>query len=69
MQSGTALQRYGAYHGAGRYLADEPSVAWGFAMASTGGWESSKLKDRALVLGCGQAGPKPQAPHRMVGYL
>ncbi|KAL9067663.1 MAG: hypothetical protein Q9161_006745 [Pseudevernia consocians] len=61
VQSGTALQRHGAAHGAGIYMVDEPSVAWGYATVSTGGWRSSKLKNQQLLLGCELAGPKPQA--------
>lgn len=38
-------------------------------MASTGGWESSKLKDRALVLGRGRAGPKPRAPYGGISVI
>ena len=63
VQSGTALQRHGAAHGAGIYMADEPSLAWGYATATSGGWKSSKLKDMKLLLGCELAGPKPQAPY------
>ena len=62
-QSGTALQRHGAYHGDGIYMADEPSLAWRYAAANSGGWKSSKLKNMKLLLGCELAGPKPQAPH------
>lgn len=62
VQSGTALQRHGASHGAGIYMADEPSLAWGYATANSGGWKSSKLKNMKLLLGCELAGPKPQAP-------
>ena len=61
VQSGTHLQRHGAVHGAGIYMADEPSVAWGYATAFTGGWKSSKLKNMKLLLGCELAGPKPEA--------
>lgn len=63
VQSGTALQRHGAAHGAGIYMADEPSLAWGYATASTGGWKSSKLKNMKLLLGCELAGSKPQASY------
>ena len=61
VQSGTDLQRHGAAHGAGIYMADEPRVAWGYATVSAGGWGSSKLKNKTLLLGCELAGPKPQA--------
>ena len=61
VQSGTDLQRHGAAHGPGIYMADEPRVAWGYATASTGGWKSSKLKGMKLLLGCELAGPKPSA--------
>ena len=60
VQSGTALQRHGAYHGAGIYMADEPSVAWGYATATRGSWKSSQLKNMRVLLGCELAGPKPQ---------
>lgn len=59
VQSGTALQRHGAASGPGIYMADEPSVAWGYATVSTGGWNSSKLKNMKVLLGCELAGPKP----------
>ena len=59
VQSGTKLQRNGAAYGAGIYMADEPSTAWGYATVSAGGWKSSKLKDMKLLLGCELAGPKP----------
>ena len=63
VQSGTALQRHGAAHGAGIYMADEPSLAWGYATASPGGWKSSKLKNMKLLLGCELAGSKPKASY------
>jgi len=63
VQSHTALQRHGAFHGAGIYMADEPSVAWGYATSSAGGWKSSKLKNMKVLLGCELAGQKPQAPY------
>lgn len=69
VQSGTPLQRHGAYHGAGIYMADEPSVAWGYATASTGGWTSSELKDMKLLLGCELAGVKPQAAYNSGIYV
>ncbi len=61
VQSGTDLQRHGAAHGAGVYMADEPRVAWGYATAHVGGWKASKLKNMKLLLGCELAGPKPAA--------
>ncbi len=61
-QSGTALQQHGAQYGPGIYMADEPSVAWGYTTVSSGGWKSSKLKDMRVLLGCELAGSKPQAP-------
>ena len=61
-QSGTALERHGTRYGPGIYMADEPSVAFGYATVSTGGWKSSKLKGMEVLLGCELAGSKPQAP-------
>ena len=61
VQSGTALQRHGAVHGAGIYMADEPRLAWNYATVSTGGWKSSRLKNMKLLLGCELAGSKPTA--------
>ena len=62
VQTGTTLQRHGAQYGPGIYMADEPSVAWGYATASAGGWKSSKLKNVKVLLGCELAGSKPKAP-------
>lgn len=61
VQSGTALQRHGAVHGAGIYMADEPTVAWGYSTACSGGWKSSNLKNTKVLLGCELAGAKPPA--------
>ena len=63
VQSGTALQRHGAVYGAGIYMADEPTVAWGYATACKGGWKSSNLKNTKVLLGCELAGSKPQAAY------
>ena len=61
--SGTPLMQNAASFGPGIYVADEPRVAWDYAKTSTGGWKSSSLKDKRLLLGCELAGPKPQAAH------
>ena len=65
VQSGTALQRHGAHSGPGIYMADEPSMAWGYVTASAGGWKSSNLKNMSVLLGCELAGPKPQSGYGM----
>ncbi|MCJ1411062.1 hypothetical protein MMC19_005150 [Ptychographa xylographoides] len=65
--SGTALQRHGAAHGAGIYMAAEPATAWSYATsvsaasagasASSTGWKNSAMKKNARVLlGCEFAG-------------
>ena len=63
VQSGTALQRHGAAYGSGIYMADEPTVAWGYATAYSGGWKSSNLKNTKVLLGCELAGDKPPAAY------
>ncbi|KAL8796361.1 MAG: hypothetical protein Q9195_001268 [Heterodermia aff. obscurata] len=63
VQSGTALQRHGAAYGTGIYMADEPTVAWGYATAYRGGWKSSNLKNTKVLLGCELAGSKPPAAY------
>lgn len=59
--SGSPLMRNAAVFGPGIYVADEPRVAWDYATTTTGGWKSSSLKDKRLLLGCELAGPKPKA--------
>ena len=59
--SDTSLMQNAASFGPGIYVADEPRVAWDYTKISTGGWKSSSLKDKRLLLGCELAGPKPQA--------
>ena len=59
--SGTPLTQNGASLGPGIYVADEPRLAWNYAKTTTGGWKSSSLKDKRLLLGCELAGPKPSA--------
>ena len=63
VQSGTTLQRHGAAYGAGIYMADEPTVAWGYSTACRGGWKSSNLQSTKVLLGCELAGSKPQAAY------
>ena len=59
--SNTPLMQNAASFGPGIYVADEPRVAWDYAKTTTGGWKSSSLKDKRLLLGCELAGPKPKA--------
>ena len=49
--SNTALQRTGAVHGNGIYLAEEPSTSFSYAPASLS-WKNSGLANMKLVLGC-----------------
>lgn len=65
VQSNGPLQSHGASYGAGIYMADEPSVAWGYVTAPTqdGGWKNSNLKNLMVLLGCELAGQKPQSSY------
>ncbi|KAF2855037.1 hypothetical protein T440DRAFT_464347 [Plenodomus tracheiphilus IPT5] len=53
--SGTALQRIGAAHGKGIYLADEPSTSFSYSPAYLG-WHNSGLANMRVLLGCEVAG-------------
>lgn len=49
--SGTPLQRTGAAHGSGIYLAEEPASALSYAPATLS-WRNSSLTNTKLLLGC-----------------
>ena len=53
--SGTALQRIGAAHGKGVYLADEPATSFTYSAGSLS-WRNSGLGNMRLMLGCEVAG-------------
>jgi len=52
----TSLQRHGGAHGTGIYLAEEPSVASGYANVGGAGWIDSPFKNCEVILGCEYAG-------------
>jgi hypothetical protein len=54
--SGTALQRTGAAHGRGVYMAEEPATSLTYAPTSTS-WRNSGLGGMRVVLGCEVRGP------------
>ena len=56
--SGTSLQRHGAAHGSGIYMAEEPSTSWGYARnaPSVSALKWSSIKDMHVLLGCELAG-------------
>ncbi|KAL8745478.1 MAG: hypothetical protein Q9190_002388 [Brigantiaea leucoxantha] len=56
--SGTSLQRHGAAHGSGIYMAEEPSTSWGYARDAPGvsALKWSNIKDMRVLLGCELAG-------------
>jgi hypothetical protein len=49
--SGTSLQRTGAAHGQGIYLAEEPATSLTYASTTTS-WRNSGLSNMRLLLGC-----------------
>jgi hypothetical protein len=49
--SGTSLQRTGAAHGQGIYLAEEPATSLTYASTTTS-WRNSGLSNTRLLLGC-----------------
>jgi hypothetical protein len=51
IQSGTNLQRTGAAHGKGIYLAEDPSTSFSYSPAAIS-WKSSGLSNMRLLLGC-----------------
>lgn len=59
--SGTALQKHGASHGNGVYVAEGPATSLGYctAIAATGtiGWRHSKFANCRFLLGVEHAGP------------
>jgi hypothetical protein len=55
IQSGTSLQRTGAAHGKGIYLAEEPSTSFSYSPAAVS-WRNSSLNGMRLLLGCEVAG-------------
>ncbi|KAF2728195.1 hypothetical protein EJ04DRAFT_109598 [Polyplosphaeria fusca] len=53
--SGTSLQRTGAAHGRGIYLAEEPSTSQGYSPSAVS-WKNSGLNNMRLLFGCEIAG-------------
>ncbi|KAH7392855.1 hypothetical protein BKA66DRAFT_457050 [Pyrenochaeta sp. MPI-SDFR-AT-0127] len=53
--SGTSLQRTGAAHGKGIYMAEDPATSFSYAPASLS-WRNSSLPNMRLILGCEVAG-------------
>lgn len=51
IHSGGALQRTGAAHGAGIYMAEEPATSFSYAPAAVS-WKNSGLSNMRLLLGC-----------------
>ncbi|KAF2243191.1 hypothetical protein BU26DRAFT_492985 [Trematosphaeria pertusa] len=49
--SGTALQRTGAAHGKGIYMAEEPATSFSYSPAAVS-WRNSGLNNMRLLLGC-----------------
>ena len=56
--SGTSLQRHGALHGDGIYMAEEPETSWGYSRdaPSISGLKWTNLKEMNVLLGCEYAG-------------
>ena len=56
--SGTSLQRHGALHGDGIYMAEEPETSWGYSRdaPSISGLKWTNLKAMRVLLGCEYAG-------------
>ncbi|PSN67879.1 hypothetical protein BS50DRAFT_620332 [Corynespora cassiicola Philippines] len=55
VKSGTALQRTGAAHGKGIYLAEDPATSFTYSPAAIS-WRNSGLSNVRLLLGCEVAG-------------
>lgn len=53
--SGTSLQRTGAAHGKGIYMAEDPATSFSYSPASLS-WRNSSLPNMRLMLGCEVAG-------------
>jgi hypothetical protein len=51
IKSGTSLQRVGAAHGRGIYMADEPTTSFGYSPPAVS-WRNSGLHNMRLLLGC-----------------
>ncbi|KAF2016475.1 hypothetical protein BU24DRAFT_422819 [Aaosphaeria arxii CBS 175.79] len=56
IKSGTALQRTGAAHGKGVYLAEEPSTSAVYSPSALS-WRNSGLSNMRLLIGCEVSGP------------
>lgn len=51
IQSGTSLQRTGAAHGRGIYMAEEPATSFSYSPSAVS-WRGSGLSNMRLLLGC-----------------
>ncbi|KAF2202753.1 hypothetical protein GQ43DRAFT_413023 [Delitschia confertaspora ATCC 74209] len=55
--SGTPLQRIGAAHGNGIYMAEDPATSYGYSSTCHNSWQNSKFKNMRVLLGCEVVGP------------